>query len=130
MYLHKELSWKIIGFCFKIHNEYGNGHNERIYHKALEEEFKEDGINYISKPRLSVYSKKTGKQIGFYEPDYLIENLIVLEIKARPMNKREDEIQLLEYIKTTPYEVGYLVNFGCPSLYQKRIIFTNDRKIF
>lgn len=103
-----------------LYRKYGSGHNERIYHKALEEEFWARGINYISKPRIPIYSKKSGKQIDFYEPDYLIGKVIILEIKAKPINDKRDELQLLEYLKTTPYEVDYLVNFGTPSLYHKK----------
>jgi len=128
--LHKELSYKIVGCCMKIHREYGPHHNERIYHNLLREQFELNEISYKSKPKIPVYSRETGKQIGFYVPDFLIEEAIILEIKAQPFNEKQGEVQLLEYLKTTPYELGYLINFGTPSLYRRRIIYTNDLKSF
>ncbi|MFA6296517.1 MAG: GxxExxY protein [Patescibacteria group bacterium] len=131
MFLHKELSWKIIGICMKIQNEYGSNHNERIYHSLLIEQFTLQKINFLSKPKIPVLSKQTGKKIGLYEPDFLIEKLIILEIKAKPFNFKKDETQLQEYLNTTPYEIGYLVNFGFQNkLYFKRIICTNNLKNF
>lgn len=128
--LHKDLSYKIVGLCMEIHNEYGNNHNERIYHNLVAERFDENKISYESKPKISVYSRKTGKEIGFYVPDFLVGDVIILELKAKPFNDKRDEKQLSEYIKVTPYELGYLINFGTDSLHYKRIIYTNDRKSF
>lgn len=130
MYLYKELSFKIIGLCMKIHNEYGNHHNEKIYHNLLTEILDLNKIEFKSEPKISVYSKITGKKIGLYIPDLLINNKILLEIKAQNFHQKKFEVQLSEYLKITPYEVAYLVNFGLPSLYFKRIIYTNDRKNF
>ncbi len=127
-FLHKDLSYEIIGICMEAHREYGNNHNERIYHNILGENFDLKNIRYKSKPKVSVYSKETGKEVGFYVPDYLVEDKVLLELKAKPFTHKKDEVQLSEYIKTTLYEVGYLINFGLPSLYFKRIIYTNDRK--
>lgn len=129
-FLHKELSYKIIGCCMEIHSEYGNHHNERIYHKLLEENFSRKNIEFVSKPKITVYSRKSGKEIGCYYPDFLVNNLIILELKATPLLLKKDEIQLSEYLKIGPYEVAYLINFGISKLYFKRIIYTNDRKNF
>jgi len=114
----------------EIHRKYGPYHNERIYHSLLAEHFDLSEISYKSNPQVPVFSRETGKKIGIYVPDFLVEEAIILEIKARPFNAKRFEIQLSEYIKTTPYEVAYLINFGTSSLYHKRIIYTNDRKSF
>lgn len=129
-YLYKDLSYKLVGICMEIHREYGYLHHERIYHKILEEKLGLNGMIFISKPKIIVYSKDTGNKIGYYEPDLVIDNKIVTELKAKPINLKQFEIQLSEYIKTSEYEVGYLFNFGLPSLYFKRIIYTNDKKLF
>ena len=127
-YLYKDLSYRIIGICMEIHREYKNGHNERIYHKVLEEKLKINKINFISKQKIFVYSKDTGAKIGSYEPDFVVDDKIILELKVKPINLNQFEIQLLEYLKTSKYEVGYLMNFGQPSLYFRRLIYTNDKK--
>ena len=61
-YLYKELSYQIVGMCMEIHSEYGHFHNERIYHKALEEKLEINKLSFLSKPRIVIYSKETGKE--------------------------------------------------------------------
>jgi len=129
-YLYKDLSYQIVGICMEIHREYGYTHNERIYHKVLEEKLVTSNINFLSKPRIAIYSKDSGKEVGYYEPDLLIDSKIVLELKALPIAMKKNEVQLLEYLKNSQYELGYLLNFGQKSLYFKRIIYTNDNKSF
>lgn len=114
----------------ELHREYGPFHNERIYHKGLEEKLNRGKIEYKSKPKIAVYSRDSGKEIGYYEPDLLIENKLIVELKVYPKIIKKHEVQLLEYLKTSEYELGYLFNFGLRSLYFRRIIFTNDNKSF
>ncbi len=128
--IYKELSYQIVGCFFNVRNKYGNHHRENIYHRALEEELAINKINFVSKPRIKLYSVTTGKIIGYYEPDILIDNKIVIEIKALPFTKTENFRQLGEYLKISNYEVGYLVNFGEKNFKPKRYIYTNDRKNF
>lgn len=127
-FLYKDLSYKIVGICIDIQKEYGSFHNERIYHNVLKEKLEKLKLKYISKLRIKVFSKESGNKIGYYEPDFLVENKIIVELKAKPVILKSDEIQLSEYIKTTEYEIGYLINFGMMPLYFRRIIYTNDKK--
>ncbi len=129
-FLYKDLSYKIIGLCMAVHREYGNVHNERIYQKVLEEKLLSDKIDFKSKQKVSIYSRDSGKEIGFYVPDLVIDDKIIIELKATTMPLKRDEIQLSEYVKTSKFEVGYCVNFGLASLYCKRIIYTNNNKTF
>lgn len=128
--LHKDLSYRIVGRCMEIHRQYGSYHKEKIYHNLLLEQFNLKGIPYKSQPKIPVYSRATGQKVGLYVPDFLIENVIILELKSQPFITKRDEIQLLEYLKNTSYEVGYVINFGGSQLEYKRIIYTNDRKSF
>ncbi|MFA6159529.1 MAG: GxxExxY protein [Parcubacteria group bacterium] len=127
-FLFKELSFGIIGICIEIQKEYGNFHNERVYQKVLEEKLTKEEIKFLAKPRIKVYSKDSGNIVGYYEPDVIVEEKIILELKAKPIILKNHEVQLSEYIKTTEYEIGYVVNFGIKPLYFKRIIYTNDKK--
>ncbi len=129
-FLYKELSYKIIGLCLDIHNEYGSMHKENIYHNVLAEKLNLSNINFKSKPKINIFSKLTGKKIGCYEPDFVINKKIILELKVIPNVLKQFEIQVSEYIKTSEYELGYLINFGLKSLYFRRIIFTNNNKGF
>lgn len=123
MLIQGKLSYKIVGLCMEIHNEYGNHHNERIYHNLLKEKFDLNKIKYISQPQIAVFSKTTGKKIGVYIPDFLVDDKIIIEIKAKLFNQRKFSKQIFEYVKITPYKVAYLINFGLPSLYFNRIIY-------
>lgn len=129
-YLYKDLSYQLVGICMEIHREYKSVHNERIYHKVLEEKLDKNDINFLSKPRIAIYSKETGKEVGYYEPDLIVNDKIIIELKAKPIVLRNNEVQLLEYLKNSQYELGYLFNFGLKSLYFKRIIYTNNNKPF
>lgn len=68
--------------------------------------------------------------VGAYGPDFLVDDKIILEIKAIEILPRKLVDQLFDYLKNSKYELGYFVNFTSPKLYMKRIIYTNDRKHF
>lgn len=130
MFLEKELSHKLVGCFFAVRNKYGSGHKEILYDRAFKEELENKKFSYITKPKIILYSVSTGKKIGSFIPDYLIEEKILVELKALPFTKPEDFQQLLEYLKISQYEIGYLVNFGEAQFKPKRFIYTNDRKSF
>ena len=121
-FLYKSLDFKLLGICFDIHNTYGCGHNERIYQNLLKERFEKECLKFSPQPRIPVFSKLTGRKIGLYVPDFLLEDKIIIEIKATGILLKRQEIQLLEYFKTTPYEIGYLINFGLSKLYYKTLL--------
>ncbi|MFA6552214.1 MAG: GxxExxY protein [Candidatus Paceibacterota bacterium] len=126
--LYEELSYKIRGAFFSVANTYGKGLKEIIYQKALAEEFEKLNIPFEREKRINIYSVKTGKLLGTYLPDFVVDNKIVIEIKATDFPNKLDIEQQLSYLKSSNYEIGYLVNFGTPRLYIKRTIYTNDRK--
>ncbi|PIV38244.1 hypothetical protein COS31_00450, partial [Candidatus Roizmanbacteria bacterium CG02_land_8_20_14_3_00_36_15] len=125
---HKDLSYKIIGFLYKVRSAYGNSQKEIIYQNALVEELEEAKIPYKREVDIPIISSKTKKRLGNYRADFLIDNKIIVEIKAIKFTFNKLEQQVFSYLKSTPYEIAYLVNFGSPKLYLKRYILTNDRK--
>jgi len=126
--LHEELSFKVRKCIFNVAKKYGKGLKEGIFQKALAEEFTLSGINFEQQKRITIYSVETGKALGVYVPDFVVEDLIVIEIKATDFPLQKDIEQQLSYLKISKYEVGLLVNFNTPKLYIKRLIYTNDRK--
>ena len=130
MFLEKELSYKTLGCLFAVRNKYGSGHREIIYDRAFQEELDKENIPYVSKPHVPLYSITTGKKIGVFIPDYAIKNKIIVELKALPFIRIDDANQLIEYLKISSYEIGYLVNFGERIFKPKRLIYTNDKKSF
>ena len=110
--LEKELSYKIQGCIFNVSNKYGRGLKESIYQKALGEEFEKNGLKFEQQKRISIYSLETGKKLGVYVPDFVVEDKIVVEIKASQFTTKHDVEQQRSYLRVSIYEVGYLVNFN------------------
>lgn len=118
--LHKELSYKINGILFKVHNKLGRFRNEKQYSDAIEEELKIAQILY----RRELYLEKSfeGEGINRNKVDFLIDNKIILEIKAKPIITKNDYFQSQRYLHSANYKLGILVNFRRQYLKPKRII--------
>ena len=114
----------------EVRKNFGNGHKESIYQNAFAEELESRNISFEKEKNIKVYSPKTGKVVGYYRPDFLIDNKIVVELKAVEKIPKMFIDQLYDYLRNSAYELGYFINFASPKLYTKRIIYTNDRKSF
>lgn len=126
--LHGELTYKIRGCFFDIRKQYGPGQKEVIYHRILKEKLEALGLKTEPEKQIKIKSQDTGKSLGIYQPDFVIEDKILIEVKSSKMTSAADEKQLYYYLRNSKYEVGFLVNFSTPKLLIKRIIYTNDRK--
>jgi len=113
-----------------VSNKYGKGLKEGIYQKALAEELEITGLKFKQQKRINIYSFETGKILGTYVPDFVVEDKIIIEIKAKPITTKGDIEQHRSYLRISIYEIAYLVNFSTSKLYIKRSIYTNDRKPF
>ena len=109
-FLYEDLSYKIRGACFTVYNNLGGGHKESIYQKALAIELENFGINFEKEKSLTVDYKNVN--IGVYRPDFVINNEIIIELKAVDFMIKDYEIQLLNYLKSTKLSLGFLINFG------------------
>ena len=122
---HKELTEKIINIFYRVYNKLGYGFLEKVYENAMMIEFKREGILAISQSPIKVFYE--GDVIGEYYADILVDNKVIIEIKAAKRLVEENEAQLLNYLKATDIEVGLLLNFGTePEV--KRKAFDNTRK--
>jgi len=128
--LYPDLSYQLQGAVFEVSNKYGKGLKENIYQNALVEEFTKRNIKFEEQKRINIHSIDTGKVLGTYVPDFIIDEKIILEIKATEFATKQDLNQQQSYLKASTYEVAYLVNFCTPKLFIKRSIYTNDRKPF
>jgi len=117
---HKELSEKIIAAAYKVHNELGYGFLEKVYKTAVAIELEEVGLKCIVEAPLKVSYR--GRTVGNYFADIIVDDRIIIEIKA--VNKLESvhEVQLVNYLKGTGINVGLLINFG-KSVEIKRRVF-------
>jgi len=125
LYKHSDLTEQIIGAFFAVYAALGYGFLENVYVKALIIELKKRGLK--AQDRLPIHVYYDGQLIGEYFADIVVNELVILEIKAAKALVAEHEAQLLNYLKATPYEVGLLLNFG-PKPETKRRSFDNNRK--
>ncbi len=118
-YKYSELTSKIIGCAMTVHTELGNGFQEVIYQRAMEIEMADVGISFVRELEMPIYYK--GQQIGSRRVDFLVEDLVSLELKA--IIKLEDVhlAQAINYLEAYDLEVGLLINFGSRSLQFKRL---------
>ena len=126
--LYKELSYGIRGAAIELKKNYGPGHKEVLYQRAFAEELGLRGINYKREKPIKIYSPKTKKVIGSYRPDFVIEDKIIIEVKALEQMPGRMINQLYSYLRNSEYELGFLINFSSSGVDIKRVIYTNDRK--
>jgi len=124
-YKYKEITDKIISAFYKVYNSLGYGFLEKVYENALIIELKDRGMVAVPQAQIQVFYK--GNTVGEYYADIVVEDKIIVEIKAGRDLAPEHEAQLLNYLKATDMEVGLLLNFG-PEPQVKRKVFNNDRK--
>lgn len=124
-YLLSEKTGEILNAFYHVYNELGYGFLERVYKNALYKELKKRGFNCSTERSIPVYYQ--GELVGDFFADIIVDNNIILELKAVKQLTSEHEAQLTNYLRATDAEVGLLLNFG-PEPQQRRIIFTNDRK--
>ncbi len=119
--LHKDLSYKIIGACMEVHKFLGKGFNEIVYGDALEIEFQNINIDYKREEKYHIAYKGIILP-HFYIADFVIEDKIILEIKAIKELEDRHINQTLNYLAASKLRIGLLINFGELSLTYKRLI--------
>ena len=121
-YKYSEMTNKIINCFYKVYNILGYGFLEKVYENALKMELENNGFSVeAQKPIKVLYLEKI---VGEYFADLVVDNKIIIELKANEVLIPENEAQLVNYLKATEFEVGLLLNFGKkPEI--KRKIFSN-----
>jgi len=112
MLIYEKESYKIRRAVFDVYRELGCGHKETVYQKALYLLLLKEKLNIEKEKRLPVIFE--GVNVGTYIPDFLVEKMIIIELKAKPFITKEDTKQFWHYLKSTEYKLGFLINFGEP----------------
>lgn len=120
--VYADITYKVRGAIFSVYNNLGYGHKEEVYQKALAKELDSQTIPYQREKSLNVSYK--GEHVGNYRPDFVINDKVIVELKAVEFMPKTFETQLLHYLKATGYQLGLLVNFGSPRLTIRRLIWT------
>lgn len=105
-----DLTYKVIGCAYKVHNVLGPGFLEKVYENALLLELKRLGLHARQQVKLPVLYE--GQRVGLYFPDLWIENYLIVEIKAILTLATEHEMKLIHYLTATGIDDGLLINFG------------------
>ena len=112
------LTEKIIGCAMRVHRSLGPGYLESVYQNALLIELKKATIEAVKNHRIPVYYE--GEQVGDFVADVIVDNSVILELKATQEIHDAHEAQLVNYLQSTGLEIGLILNFGAASLQIKR----------
>lgn len=114
------LTEKIIGCCFTVASTLGNGFLEKVYENALCHELQKSGLSVVQQcPVKVVYD---GVTVGDYIADIIVDELVIVELKAVKILDNVHRAQCLNYLKATNFSLCLLVNFGSPRIEIKRIV--------
>ena len=118
-YKHSDLTAKIIGCALEVHKTLGNGSQEVIYQRALQIEMAQHGLAFQREFEMPVLYK--GEQIGTRRVDFLVEEIISVELKALTQLEPVHLAQAINYLEAYNLEIGLLLNFGATSMEIKRL---------
>jgi len=119
-YKHSDITGKIIGAAMKVHSTLGNGFQEVIYQRALDIEFPKWELSAQRELEMSIFYD--GFEIGKRRVDFLVEQKVMVEIKALTALEDVHLAQAINYLEAYNLEIGLLLNFGAKSLQYRRVI--------
>jgi GxxExxY protein len=109
-YLHSDITSEIINAFYKVYNQLGYGFLEKVYQNSLLIELRRLGLECAALQPIDVFYEEY--KVGFYIADIIVNNCVIIEIKAAEALCEEHEAQLVNYLRATDIEVGLLLNFG------------------
>src|SRR3990172_9935362 len=121
--LHQEITDKILKAFYNVHYILGYGFLEKVYENSMAIELSELGLNFEQQKPVKVFYKH--KPVGDYVADFIVENSVILELKACSIIAEEHEFQLINYLKATDIQVGLLLNFGKKAEFKRKIFTIN-----
>lgn len=124
-YAHSDITGKVIEAAYYVYNYLGFGFLESVYEKSLEIQLVKMGLKVERHHPIKVHFE--GKLVGEFVADLVVEDQVILELKAISELTPRFEVQLVNYLRSTEIEVGLLINFG-EKISFKRRVFSNDRK--
>lgn len=120
-----KITHAVIGCAYKVHNSLGSGYRETYYQRALAEEFLQQNIKFEREVRTPLYYHK--KIIGQYFIDFIVEDKLVVELKAHEQIRNKDLAQILGYLKRTQLTLGLLLLFSSNGVVVKRVILSPNQ---
>jgi GxxExxY protein len=126
-YKHSDLTSAIIGAFYDVYNELGYGFLEKVYENALAYELNKRGLSIQQQAPIKVYYDEL--LVGQYFADLLVEDAIIIELKAAEGIAEEHEAQLLNYLKATEIDIGLILNFGPKPQVMRKVFETARVKV-
>ena len=127
-FIHSDITKRIIKSFYSVYNKLGFGFLEKVYENAMMIALMSDGLYCEKQKPIKVYYKE--KIVGDYYVDILVENKIIIELKASEGIVEEHELQLINYLKATDLEIGLLLNFGKQAQFKRKIFSNTNKKLF
>ena len=118
--IYKELSYKIVGLAMEVHNKLGFGFLEKVYENALMVLLEKNGVPAQQQAPITVYFE--GKVVGDYYADILVDNKIILELKAIDKIADVHRVQVLNYLRATGIKLAMILNFAKSSFEYERFV--------
>ena len=126
-YKHSDITGIIIKAFYNVYNQLGYGFLEKVYENALLIELKKLGVECVAQYPIEVFYDNL--KVGFYIADIIVNNCVIVEIKAGEMLCEEHEAQLTNYLKATDIEVGLLLNFGKKIEFKRKVFSTEFKNL-
>lgn len=127
MLLHQALTDDILEFFYEVYNELGLGFIEKVYQNALFLELQSRGYKVVAQQRCAVYYKS--RVVGEFFSDIVVNDVVILELKAVESIHPDHVRQLMNYLRATPIEVGLLLNFGKDPEFVRKVYFNEQKKL-
>jgi len=125
-FIHSEITGKVLKAFFNVYNTIGFGFAEKVYENALVIELKKSGLKCEKQVSINVYYEN--EIVGAYYADLIVEDVVILELKAVETIIDQHEVQLVNYLRATNKEVGMLLNFGTEPQYKRRVLSNEFKK--
>lgn len=119
---HENVTERIIAAFYKVYNALGWGFLEKVYQGAMEVELRKHGLNIRPLPKIDVFYD--GIRVGEYIADFIVEECVIIELKAAEAIAPAHEAQLLNYLKATNIDVGIVLNFGPKPQFRRKVYET------
>jgi GxxExxY protein len=118
--IYEDLTRQIIGIAMRVHRNLGAGFVEKVYQRALYLEFKNSKIKFEREKEIEI--KYTGARIGYFNADFIIDDKVIIELKATDHIGDIHLAQIISYLKAAGLKVGLIINFANKSLEWKRVV--------
>ena len=125
---YSEITKKIIGAAFEVHKFLGNGFQEVIYQRALAYEMAQARVAFAREIEQDIFYKDLPKPIGTRRADFVVEEKVLVELKAISALDETHMAQALNYLKAYRLEVGLLINFGSKSMEFQRLALSQSKR--